>query len=770
MNMSSEAPVAPRTMNPLIRLFSSIRFGVVLLTLILGYASIGSALPQVRGAVEMTEMQLFSHWLFGLLIVLFAITLSVATWRRIRWNLTNLGVLVVHTGLLVLTLGSFWYFGGKIEGDTFIEAPRLELISRNSPSTRLPSILAETGQSFTTNAPMLGGQLNIEVLEARGEGIRPVTEAKVRVQMGSRSGEFVLNEHAPAVALNDQISLQLRVSQPVDFFFDTDVPGLYLRSMDESVDQRDFLPLRALPLHRERFISDKVEIRNTNGQIVRSHRTEPHFNFYGLRIPTGWFEHWRMPIDANAPADTPFDIRVTGYLPYVTESRMIAVPVESGELSPAIEFDIKVEDRVARQLLFARDPRESIMHTAAPIEFHWVRDAAEREALLRSRAGPHELEIEVRDPPSRRTLAIREGDRIEVEDTPYVLTIQTFSPSWPLMSPGYENAITPAVSVAVANGEKSYTRTVLQRFPELSQDIDEQGVRHRDGPYDANLVLRYRGSPEGWISLVGGDDGVLELAFFDLEGKVTRTPLRIGDSNVVRIFGFPVDFRVNSLYARARKEIAPLVTPVELRRPNMMRNASMVRLELTGRGTHAGWRQTVWCGYSQYPHVDVRPATVSGPDGKQYEILYSRLRRPLGGSLALRKLEVELLPGRGDPNAWRSVLLAQTEGQPEPTNALVYTNFTYSLGDWTFFQSGAPSREPYWEWTILGVGNRLGIWPMTLGCTMITLGSLYAFYIKPIIRRRKMQAALARVSQEAEAARGGPADAARVEAFAEVSR
>lgn len=766
MNTPTEATVAMRTTNPLIRLFSSIRFGVVLLTLILIYASIGSALPQVRGAVEMTEMQLFSHWTFGLLIVLFAITLSVATWRRIRWNVTNLGVLIVHSGLLVLTLGSFLYFGGKIEGDTFIQAPRLELIARNSPATRLPSILAETGQVFTTSAPMLGGTLGIEVLETRGEGIRPVTEAKVRVQMGPRSGEFVLNEQSPAVALSDQLSLQLHASKAVDVFYDSDVPGLYVRPLDEPATEPNFLPLRELPLHRERFVPGNVEIRNTSGQIVRSHRTEPHFNFYGLRIPTGWFEHWRMPIDAKAPADLPFDIRVTGYLPYVTESRMVAVPVEHGEPNPAIEFDIKVDERVARQLLFARDPRESIMLTAAPIEFHWVRDAAEREALLRGRAGPHELEIEVRQPPAKRTVAVREGDRLEIEGTPYVLTVQTFSSSWPLMSPGYENAVTPAVSVAVANGEKSYTRTVLQRFPELSQDIDEQGVRHRDGPYDANLVLRYRSSPEGWISLVGGDDGPLELAFFDLEGKVSRTPLRIGDSNVVRIFGFPVDFRVNNVYARARKEIAPLVTPVELRRPNMMRNASMVRLELIGRGAHSGWSQTVWCGYSQYPHVDARPATLTGPDGRPYELLYSRLRRSLNASLALRKLEVELLPGRGDPNAWKSVLLAQAQGDPAPSDALVYTNFTYSIGGWTFFQSGAPSREPYWEWTILGVGNRHGIWPMTLGCTMVTLGSLYAFYIKPIIRRRKMQAALSRVAQASEAANS----AAPFEELAEVSR
>ncbi|MBL8878992.1 MAG: hypothetical protein JNG88_07715 [Phycisphaerales bacterium] len=765
MNTNDEASDTARTPNPLIPLFSSVRFGVVLLTLILIYASVGSALPQVRGAVEMTEMQLFSHWVFGLLIALFAITLSVTTWRRIRWNVTNLGVLIVHSGLLILTVGSFWYFGGKIEGDTFIEAPRIELVARNAGSARMPSILAEKGQVFSTSAPMLGGALKIEVIETNGDAMRPVTQAKVRVDMGAKSGEFALNEQSPAVSLSEQLSLQLRVSQPVNTFYDTDVPGLYLREAGQSTAARSFTAIRGLPLHRERFTPGGAEIRYTNGQAVKSHRTEPAVNFYGLNIPTGWFEHWRMPIAISLPDSVPFDATVSGYLPYVAETRMVATPTPGDPPNQAVEFDIKVDERVARQVLFARDPRDSIMLTAAPIEFHWVANDAEREALLKARAGAHELEIEVVDPPVKRTVAIKEGDRITVEGTPYVLTIQTISPSWPLMSPGYENAVTPAAAVAVSNGEKSYTRTVLQRFPALSQDIDEQGVRHREGPYDPNLVLRYRGSPEGWISLVASDDGKLELGFFDQEGKVTRAPLRVGDSNIVRIFGFPVDFRINGLHLSARKEQAPVVTPVELRRPGVMRNASMVRLDLRGRGEHANWSRTVWCPYSQFPHVDARPVEVSGPDGKEYEIMYSRMRRPLNGALALYRLEVEQLPGRGDPNAWKSVLRAKSDGAEAPNEALVFTNHTYSMGGWTFFQSGAPSNEPYWEWTILGVGNRYGVWPMTLGCTMIALGSLYAFYVKPIIRRRKAAAAMARVAERNEVM-----EPVAAEELAEVSR
>ena len=42
--------------------------------------------------------------------------------------------------------------------------------------------------------------------------------------------------------------------------------------------------------------------------------------------------------------------------------------------------------------------------------------------------------------------------------------------------------------------------------------------------------------------------------------------------------------------------------------------------------------------------------------------------------------------------------------------------------------------------TVFGVGNRQGIWPMTLGCVLITAGCLYAFYVKPVLKRRAARA------------------------------
>ena len=67
---------------------------------------------------EMTEFEWFHWWPFDLLMGLIALTLIVTTLRRIRFSVVNLGVWMIHTGIITLIIGSLIYFGTKLEGDT----------------------------------------------------------------------------------------------------------------------------------------------------------------------------------------------------------------------------------------------------------------------------------------------------------------------------------------------------------------------------------------------------------------------------------------------------------------------------------------------------------------------------------------------------------------------------------------------------------------------------------------------------------------------------
>jgi hypothetical protein len=749
------------------RLFSSITFGVTLLVLLLVYASVVSAYPPLRGWMEVTEPQIFRHWVFVTLIVLFCITLTTATWTRIlylglrdarallgpagwsrlagRVNLMNIGVLTVHSGLLLLVGGSAWYFSQKIEGDVLLRCPRVEVLNLSGAGGERPlgAILAERGETWAQNIPFFGGVVMLRVEEVRGAGPRPVSEATVQVQVGAQTPQLVrLTADDPGPAqLNDRLGLRLVTFPPETKFYDVEHAALFVRKVGEGSSPLMF-PLEGLPLHRERYTSDGAPLRDSVGREVASKRFWPHIPLpFGLSLPTGWFEPWRLPLEIDSPP-LPFRIQVTGYVPYRAGMVRRAVPGGAND-GPTLEYTLRLPQRTIREPLFALDPVGAMSREAA-LEFRWAADAAARDAMLAPLAGAHELTIEVRDPPVRRTVAVEAGQTIAVEGTCYELTIDSLTPEWELASPQLRGAVSPVANVRVACGEQHFTRSVIERFPDVSQDVDDHGERHASALLDENLSLRYRTSGGGQMMIVAGPGLEPELGIFFAEGGVSRIPLVEGQEVS---FTSGVRFTLDRLLARGRSVWEPIIEPLEFRRPGMDRQFSAIRLRLSGRGSEGEWTQTEWCPFTHYAHMDwlpyypVRGVSFQAPgDQGTWELVYSRVPHALDAALTARKLTVAKFPGQNNALTWRSDFVVSQAGGL-PWEGMTETNVTQKVGRWTLFQSGADSD--HWAYTVLGVGNRRGIWPMVLGCVLIPLGSLYAFYVKPAIRRRRQQRALA---------------------------
>ncbi len=742
----------------LIRLFSSLTFGITLLVLIVAYACVFSALPQVRVALEVTEMQAFSHWLFVTLNVLLCLSVVIATLTRIRFNLINLGVWIVHAGLLTLSIGAMAYFGAKIEGDVLLRSPRIELVGTQAGGDRvLAALLPRKGESWASQMPAFGGGIRLDVVETRGNANRPVQSVSVRVQRGDAPPtDLVLSDSDPSVQpIAERLGIRLQIFEPQRKFYDNHVAALYFRPVGQASAKA--FELTGLPSYRERYLDEGYTLIDRGGLPVPSKRTTPAIRLAGLSIPTGWFESWRLPIHLVSQ-ELPFSIEVTGFAPYVSGMRRIAAGGGDADF-PGMNLLLEAPDRSAslERSLFAASPVDSFVALSTPVEFRWVENAAERDALLSPMAGPAELVIESADPPARKTIAVREGETYELEGTSYKLTVQQVFPTWPLMSPGFESAASPAALVAVTSDQKSYTRTVIQRYPQLSQDIDEKGMRKRDGLYDPNLTLRFRNAQNGYILVIADPQsaaaGEATVATFDPAGHVQVSQARVGERQRILFGMVPADLTVRELFTRSRKFDVPVVEPRETRRANLAeRAASAIRLSLTGKGESSNWSETHWLDFSQYPDVDQSPLIVQAPDGRAYELIYSRLQHDLGAALTPERLTVKFFPGRRSVESWRSYFLAQNDGEASPQEATVYTNATYALKHWTLFQSGA--ANDHWSYTILGVGNRIGIGPMLTGCSMITLGCLYAFYVKPWLRRRRAErgAAAARGRRAAESA------------------
>lgn len=71
-------------------------------------------------AFEMTELQFYSWWPLKLILALFVTNMIWATLTRIEFKFVNIGVLTVHTGIVTVAVGTFFYGTFKVEGDMLL--------------------------------------------------------------------------------------------------------------------------------------------------------------------------------------------------------------------------------------------------------------------------------------------------------------------------------------------------------------------------------------------------------------------------------------------------------------------------------------------------------------------------------------------------------------------------------------------------------------------------------------------------------------------------
>lgn len=752
MNPLAALRAKPGLLGRLIRFFSSIWLGVCLLAVIILYSSIGSAVPVFRQYFELTEFEYFNHWFFTILIALFCVALTVATVVRIPFNRVNLGVITVHTGLLLLAGGSVLYFGRKIEGDVLLYNPRVEVIAAKrvqagDPNAVVGQLVAAPGRSWEATMPGLGGRYHVEVDSVAHSGLQTASEVKLRVESPGEQPlrTVTLRTDSPQArfaSLSDDIILRLSPTNTVDRFFDSNTPVLLMRrGASEPVE----LTLKGLPLYRERFVAAPEMITDSDGRQVASQRLE---TFPGV-------DQWKLPLQVGEPAQIegwPFRMEVDGYLPYAVLQRL---PAPGGDtLNPIINIEANTDGHTHADTLFALVPRDS--RTAIPgelsIEFRWLEKGRKlSDEWTRTIKGQHVLDVWVKDKDIRAQFDVKRGQNIKIDGTDYDVTIEELQSDWPLATAGFEQARTPVARVLVKTPSQSYHRSVLQRFSELNQDRDDEGKKLSDtGLVDDNLELRYTDASAPSVLIAAGPD-MSPVAIITAEGGkrsmqviTPNVPLKIDDKTSITLRDF---------IERPRFVERPVVIPLEQRRPQPGRQMSLIRLHLTS--TKSDWQARVWVPFESYNDMfaDAAPrwTSVVVPEIGQVEFLYGRMPRILPGRVALEQMHVDFYPGRNRPSEWISYIRFEDPKTRQIRAGKAYLNHTARIGPWTLFQSGeAPDHESY---TILGVGNRDGVITMLLGCTLVTLGLAYAFYVKPVIKRRMKQ----RVADELRAKAGRPA-------------
>ena len=776
--------------------FSSVWTGIVLLVLLFIYSSIGSAglwLPvsvnifnfpdgwlqlhirQYRG-FEMTEFEWFHWWPFKTLIALICLTLVVTTLRRIPFKPINYGVWMIHTGIITLAIGSVWYFGTKIEGQAPILRRAVVIEVPGAAPVRLPAV---PGNSVTVRSADRSYAFRIgeidpswEILSGDDAGKRAYA-ISVTVQDGQEffvrqllagypqyTEDMVRTDNpeqpmARAVKVlgkplvNEDITLSLDY-QPQKYFHVVDSWALYLREQGSSEwVQR---PIEGLPRYNDYFAD-------------RSHVWLPP-DMAGVRPD---------PLDllVEPLTDDPYhniDVRITSYLRYAFMDQRRSPG--GSILDPTAVVVLRSSDgRTSRAELVALDPNQNSA-LEGNLVFQWITTEEQLDTIMEVQApaltiSVPQASIEITEPVTQ----LSSGD----PDTPFIpIEGSEFSYRVRFLQDGLTIAPGDVISVAAVeiNGpDSSFLRWVCddpRRTRDMSMDVDAQTghMENQTLPLDERIVMEYTpGHGPAPMTLIGGpEESTLRLMTSFAGQEIRLQPIEIGSSIDL---GAGVALVLTEYAPRPRIEVRPAIIPRSQRNRDAREQFSMIRAEVNYQGA----MQAVWLPFHMFtfqdaghslPRMGFQPTVVHLPDGKHMELIFGRRRLELPAPVVLEDFVMDTHVGGFTGQAvsvlnWSSLIRFQTQDD-WGEQLHVSVNSPQEFGGFSYFQSQWDPPDPQsnyrgLNYTVLGVGNRHGVNVQLAGTCLAVLGMIYAFYIKPVIKRRRQQAVYARVSAERAASK-----------------
>lgn len=760
-------------------LFSSVRLGIVLLFLLFVYASIGSAgLPvklnilrpdawmNVREIVEMSEFRWFHWWPFDLIIALICLNLVVTTLRRIPLNVVNLGVWMIHSGIIVLAIGSVWYFGTKVEGDAPVVRRAITAVVGDGEPVEFiasPGNRASVGRgSEAYDLSIVAITPDWELLSGDDAGVRAY---KVTVAVRSRERTFLRELIAGYPQYTEDLVASDDPQQPFARAKKTLGTALVDDSITLSLDyapQEWFCLMESRALYlRELGSREWVERPIIGMPLFKDHLGTPEHAW-----PTPGYAEPLRPVRVEVPAvhdDDPLPdvpIVLTDYLRYgQLRARRLA---GGGGLNPAATLEVRTGDGRSREYeLVAFDPQLRSVENGA-LEMRWVRDAAEFAALANAKE-------------PTLTLAIAESGVMEVipiRSMSHGDPAFPFTPlgegGWSYRIEGFENGLDIGSLARVELRDPSGASFVRWVFedPALTRDMPaDGGAAHGGMPsLDERVVASYEPGEPAAIRLVAGPgDADVRLVIPGDGQPASVIPLALGMPVAVG----PGTVTLKSYARDSRLVEKPMLVPLASRDRDAGMFFSLARISVPTGGADTF---AAWLSYHHYPFREpdetprrfrFDPALFQTADGRWFEVIFSRRRMRLPTPVALESFEVASHVGgfTGDTSSildWTSLVVFDdgSGGWTEPlrvhmNNPKEHAGFWYFQSQWDPPERSRGTGDPGsrgLNYTILGVANRHGVVMQLVGCCISVIGMIYAFYVKPWIKRRRRDAVYAAVA------------------------
>jgi hypothetical protein len=440
-------------------------------------------------------------------------------------------------------------------------------------------------------------------------------------------------------------------------------------------------------------------------------------------------------------------------LRYATKQRQW---IEGGPaLNPVARFTLQSQgQRDATYELAALDPMRSRTERRT-FQFKWVDDLALLDSLPNNPWGKLSIAVPEANIKIERELTLDaisgdKGSFTPIEGTPFSYRVRRVEEDLAIQGGQISIAM-----VEVQSPEGRFTRMVCdsaERTRDMHGPADDPhaGMREAREP-DSRIVMTFE--PRYPLYTLGGSPNGLRLIAVGPAGRVLDVPVKVGGS--VELMP-TMRLRVDSLLTHAYTEVRPYIVPLDQRQRDMREQLAMIRLEVNS----ASGAQTKWLEFNHYAmpseafayagRIPYQPERVRLADGGWAEVMFSRERRKLPNPIALDDFELQTHVGgyTGSMSTifnYVSHLRFLDHGKwnaPTP----IAVNAPTEYGGYWYFQSMWDRPQPDdptggMNYTGLGIGNRHGVYVQLAGCCIASAGMLYAFYVKPVIKRRRAERA-----------------------------
>lgn len=464
----------------------------------------------------------------------------------------------------------------------------------------------------------------------------------------------------------------------------------------------------------------------------------------------------------------PIKFDVVGYWPYgEITSNYIKANGGGGKTAIKVEaFDN--ENVLRRRIWMVADDASGGHHDLEELEIEHRESGDDAVQAITEAVGKiHQLQVTAGG--ENRTMFVELGRSYKVGR--YEIAVEEFDPAWVTMQGDRVELLTLMVTPPAATGIKPFRRQVIpgrETVTDWLLNVEGAGPmgKRQTEPLDKQLITRYTFNDALRLLPVHGrfkrifwttpSKTFVISTSFSRESSVVEEPTGKGEMK----FGQNGPRLTFERVENVRRVDSVVVTPREKR--NRQAAAEGLKQVLAVRVTCGNWSELVYVPFAQWALTspwEGGSVKIPGTDLNLQLALGMRSRliapHPRAGNPAAVKLDDFKIVSYGGASQslmqrdFRSFLTI-TEGNGEERKGVAHMNNPVyfggspisNIGDtyWTLFQaSWDPNGQRF---TVLGVGNRPGVWIMTAGSVLMTVGLLYAFYVKPLIISRMKKRAI----------------------------